>query len=185
MLLIICFQIYDYMKLELVTILRKKFRKIKTQILIRPSKVRRINKNYVERVWYCTGLFSFNSVFIILEILHKNGGDVYLQNLSINTPTQDKQVSSIASILLTIMAEMSNIERQNIQYRLNSGRATYIANGSKLGRKKGSTKTTEQKKQEYSEIISLLKCGYSVRNTAKLTGFGFTTVQRVKTEFGI
>ena len=32
-----------------------------------------------------------------------------------------------------------------IVYRLNSGRESYIANGGKLGRKKGSIKTTEQK----------------------------------------
>lgn len=120
-----------------------------------------------------------------LESLHENGVNVYIQNLSINTLTEDKQVNPIASILLTVMAEMSNIERQNIQYRLNSGRATYIANGGKLGRKRGSTKSLEQKKQEYSEVISLLKRGYSIRNTAKLTGFGSATVQRVKSEFSL
>ena len=54
-----------------------------------------------------------------------------------------------------------------IVYRLNSGRESYIANGGKLGRKKGSIKSTEQKKEEYKEVISLLKRGYSVRNTAK------------------
>ena len=55
----------------------------------------------------------------------------------------------------------------HIVYRLNSGRESYIANGGKLGRKKGSVKTTEQKKEEYKEVISFLKRGYSVRNTAK------------------
>lgn len=120
-----------------------------------------------------------------LETLHENGVNVYVQNLSINTLNENKQVNPIASILLTVMAEMSSIERQNIQYRLNSGRATYIANGGKLGRKKGSTKSLEQKKQEYSEVISLLKRGYSVRNTAKITGFGSATVQRVKSGFNL
>ncbi len=52
-------------------------------------------------------------------------------------------------------------------YRLNSGRDSYIANGGKLGRRKGSCRTTEQKKEEYKEVISFLKRGYSVRNTAK------------------
>ena len=55
----------------------------------------------------------------------------------------------------------------HIVYRLNSGRESYIANGGKLDRKKGSVKTTEQKKEEYKEVISFLKRGYSVRNTAK------------------
>ena len=54
-----------------------------------------------------------------------------------------------------------------IVYRLNSGRDSYIANGGKLGRRKGPCKTKERKKEEYREVISLLKRGYSVRNTAK------------------
>ena len=68
-------------------------------------------------------------------------------------------------------------------YRLNSGRESYIANGGKLGRKKGSVKTTEQKKEEYKEVISFLKRGYSVRNTATLANVSVSTVQRVKREF--
>lgn len=44
-------------------------------------------------------------------------------------------------------------------------------------------KTEEVKKDEYREVIALLKRGYSVRNTAKLTGKGISTVQRIKKEF--
>ena len=68
-------------------------------------------------------------------------------------------------------------------YRLNSGRDSYIANGGKLGRRKGSCKNTERKKEEYKEVISFLKRGYSVRNTAKLSSVSVSTVQRVKREF--
>ena len=78
---------------------------------------------------------------------------------------------------------MSNIERSNIQYRLNSGRQQYINDGGRLGRRKGTVKTAERKKEEYKEVISLLKRGYSIRNTAKLTGFSVQTVQTVKNEF--
>ena len=72
---------------------------------------------------------------------------------------------------------MSNIERSNIQYRLNSGRQQYINRGGKLVRRKGSVKTVEQRKEEYREVISLLKRGYSIRNVARLTGFSIQTVQ--------
>ena len=72
-----------------------------------------------------------------------------------------------------------------IVYRLNSGRDSYIANGGKLGRRKGSCKTTERKKEEYKEVISLLKRGYSVRNTAKLSSVSVSTVQRVKRVFSL
>ena len=78
---------------------------------------------------------------------------------------------------------MSNIERSNIVYRLNSGRSNYIAKGGKLGRKTGSSKTEEKKREEYKEVIQLLKKGYSVRNVAKLQGIGISTVQRVKKIF--
>ena len=44
---------------------------------------------------------------------------------------------------------------------------------------------TERKKEEYKEVISLLKRGYSVRNTAKLSSVSVSTVQRVKREFSI
>ena len=43
----------------------------------------------------------------------------------------------------------------------------------------------EQKKEEYHDIISYLKRGYSIRNVAKLTGKGISTVQRIKAEFNL
>ena len=84
---------------------------------------------------------------------------------------------------VTFCAEMANIERSNIVYRLNSGRDSYIKNGGKLGRKPGSVKTSEQKREEYKDVISLLKKGYSVRNVAKLSSV--STVQRLKQEFNL
>ena len=120
-----------------------------------------------------------------LELLHEAGVSVYIQNLGIYTLNATGEANPIASIMVTVLAEMANIERSNIVYRLNSGRDSYIANGGKLGRRKGSCKTTERKKEEYKEVISFLKRGYSVRNTAKLTSVSVSTVQRVKREFSI
>ena len=118
-----------------------------------------------------------------LEMLHESKVSVYIQNLGLYTVQPNGEVNPIASIMVTVLAEMANIERSNIQYRLNSGRANYISNGGKLGRKTGSTKTEEKKKEEYKETIILLKKGYSVRNIAKLQGIGISTVQRIKNQF--
>ena len=118
-----------------------------------------------------------------LEMLHEAKVSVYIQNLGLYTLQADGKVNPIASIMVTVLAEMANIERSNIQYRLNSGRANYIANGGKLGRKKGSTKSEEKLREEYKETIALLKKGYSVRNVAKLQGIGISTVQRIKKLF--
>ena len=118
-----------------------------------------------------------------LEMLHESKVSVYIQNLGLYTLQPNGEVNPIASIMVTVLAEMANIERSNIQYRLNSGRANYISNGGKLGRKTGSTKTEEKKKEEYKETIILLKKGYSVRNIAKLQGIGISTVQRIKNQY--
>ena len=120
-----------------------------------------------------------------LEILHEAGVSVYIQNLGIYTLQSDASVNPIASIMVTVLAEMANIERSNIAYRLNSGRANYIANGGKLGRKFGSVKSVDKKKEEYKEVIALLKRGYSVRNVAKLCNISASTVQRVKKDFAL
>ena len=118
-----------------------------------------------------------------LEILHDAKVSVYIQNLGLYTLQADGKVNPIASIMVTVLAEMANIERNNIQYRLNSGRANYIANGGRLGRKKGSTKSEEKLREEYKETIALLKKGYSIRNIARLQGIGISTVQRIKNQF--
>jgi DNA invertase Pin-like site-specific DNA recombinase len=118
-----------------------------------------------------------------LERLHEAKVSVYIQNLGIYSLQPNGEVNPIASILITVLAEMGNIERANIQYRLNSGRAQYVMNGGKLGRKTGTIKSDDRKREEYKEVISLLKRGYSIRNTAKITGYSFSTVQRIKNQF--
>ena len=115
-----------------------------------------------------------------LEMLHEAGVSVYIQNLGIYTLQPNGEPNPIASIMVTALAEMANIERSNIVYRLNSARDSYIANGGKLGRRKGSCKTTERKKEEYKEVISFLKRGYSVRNTASLCFHETTTTRQSK-----
>lgn len=118
-----------------------------------------------------------------LEMLHESKVSVYIQNLGIYTLQPNGDVNPIASIMVTVLAEMANIERSNIVYRLNSGRESYIAKGGKLGRKEGSVKTINKKKEEYKEVISLLKKDYSIRNVAQLAKVSISTVQRVKKVF--
>lgn len=77
------------------------------------------------------------------------------------------------------------MERQGIIERLNSGRELYIEKGGRLGRRPGSKKSLEQKREEYKEVISLLRKGYSIRNVAKLTNKSVSTILNVKKEFGI
>ncbi len=120
-----------------------------------------------------------------LDSLHTNKVNVYVQNLGLNTLNENKEINPLASIIITVLAEMSAIERTNIQFRLNSGRQNFIDKGGKLGRKIGSEKSLEKLKEEYKDVIALLKRGYSIRNTAKLSEKSISTIQRVKKTFNI
>lgn len=60
--------------------------------------------------------------------------------------------SMFAPIMLATLATCAQIEMDNIQFRLSSGYKNYKANGGKVGRKKGSIKTTEQKKKNTKRL---------------------------------
>ena len=117
-----------------------------------------------------------------LEMLHEANVSVYIHNLGLYTLQDNGNVNPIASIICTVMSELGSIERSQIVYRLRSGRALYKANGGKFGNE-GYRKPREKKAEEYKDVIGYLRKGYSIRITAKLTGHGMSTVQRVKKEF--
>lgn len=111
--------------------------------------------------------------------------NIYFQkeNLSIFQPDGSK--NPFLNIFISVLGTCAELERENIQYRLNSGRRIYIEKGGTLGRKPGSVKTTEKKEQEYKDVLTYLRKGYGVRVTSKLTNVSESTVGRLKKEFGI
>ena len=111
------------------------------------------------------------------------GINLYIQKEQFNLLGEDGKPSLFAPIMLATLSTCAQLERENITFRLQSGRKQYVAKGGRLGRKPGSIKTVEQKKEEYREAILLLKKGYSIRDVAKLTGKGISTIQRVKKGF--
>ena len=120
-----------------------------------------------------------------LDELTKAGVNVYIQNLPLCTLNEDGQPNPIAKMITAVLSSFAEIERDNIKYRLNSGRKLAKAKGVKMGRKVGSTKSKDQKKEEYSNVIKHLKKGQSIRNTATLCNVSISTVQRVKKEFNL
>jgi len=124
-------------------------------------------------------------VLATVKDLIDSGVNLYMQKEQLTLLDAEGKPTMFAPIMIATLSTCAQLERENIKFRLNSGRKLYIERGGKLGRKAGSIKTTEQKKEEYKDIISYLKRGYSVRNTAKLTNKGISTVQRIKTEFSL
>ena len=96
---------------------------------------------------------------------------------------KEDKPSLLAPVMIAILSTCAQLERDNITFRLNSERKQYVEKGGKLGRPTGSTKSQDKKREEYREVINLLNKGYAIRDVAKLTGKGISTVQRVKKEF--
>ncbi len=124
-------------------------------------------------------------VLATVKDLIDSGINLYMQKEQLTLLDSDGKPTMFAPIMIATLSTCAQLERENIKFRLNSGRKLYIERGGRLGRKVGSVKTIEQKKEEHKDIISYLKRGYSVRNVAKLTNKGISTVQRIKTDFNL
>lgn len=122
-------------------------------------------------------------VLATVKDLVDNGINLYMQKEQLNLLDADGKPTMFAPIMIATLSTCAQLERENIKFRLNSGLKSYVAKGGKVGRKKGSVKTMEQKAEEYRDIIAYLKKGYSIRITAKLCEKSISTVQRVKKDF--
>ena len=81
---------------------------------------------------------------------------------------EDGKENPLLPIYVSALGMVAQVERENIQFRLNSGRKLAIDKGVKMGRKVGSIKSTETKQEEYKEVIKLLKKGLSVANVVAI-----------------
>lgn len=120
-----------------------------------------------------------------IRTLKDNGINAYFQKEGLSLFSADGKENPYLAVMVSVLGVCAQLERENITYRLNSGRAKYIADGGKLGRKVGSVKSKERKQEEYSKVIRSLRNGKSIRDTAAICSVSISTVQRVKKEFAI
>ena len=117
--------------------------------------------------------------------------NIFFQKEGLSIYGPDNNENAYLTIMIAVLGTAAQIERENLHYRLNSGRKVYVdknlaATGkSGLGRKVGYRKPVETKKEEYKEVLKLLRAGYPLRKVAKLTDVSESTVKRLKKEFGI
>lgn len=120
-----------------------------------------------------------------IRTLKDNCINAYFQKEGLSLFSADGKENPYLAVMVSVLGVCAQMERENIAYRLNSGRKLAIEKGVKMGRKVGSVKTKEQKQEEYSKVIRALRAGKSVRDTAKICEVSVSTVQRVKKEFGL
>ena len=126
-----------------------------------------------------------------IRTLKDNGINAYFQKEGLSLFSDSGRESITLAITIAVLCSAAQIERESIHYRLQSGRKVYIekniaATGkSGLGRKVGWRKSVDTKKEEYKEVLKLLKACYPIRKVAKLTDVSESTVKRLKREFCI
>ena len=126
-----------------------------------------------------------------IRTLKDNGINAYFQKEGLSLFSEDGRENIYLAIMISVLSSASQIERENLIFRLKSGRKVYVDKNlattgkSGLGRKVGYRKPVEKKKEEYKEVFKLLKAGYPIRKVAKLTDVSESTVKRLKKEFCI
>ena len=132
-----------------------------------------------------------DEVLANIRFAKENRLNIYFQKEGISIYGADGKENPYLTIMIAVLGTCAQMERESIHYRLQSGRKVYVdkhiaeTGKSGLGRKEGYRKPVETKKEEYKEVLKLLKAGYPIRKVAKLTEVSESTVKRLKKEFAI
>jgi DNA invertase Pin-like site-specific DNA recombinase len=124
-----------------------------------------------------------STILSVIEQMNTIGVSIYIHNYSLETLDAKGNTNPITALLTSVIGSFTQLERENITSRLQSGYKNARANGIKVGRKVNYTKPLETFRQENEEVIKLLRKGYSIRVVARLTSKSLGTVQKVKNSF--
>lgn len=119
-----------------------------------------------------------------VERLEELGVSLYWHQQSIETLLPNGKRNPAAAIMFALLAEMARAERETLAERIKSGMEEARRRGTHLGRPKGSTRPKKDVLKKHNDICRRLREGHSIRHTAKITGKGVSTVQRVKEALG-
>src|SRR5438552_12257970 len=147
----------------------------RAELLARDGKIKKVLVHEISRI------ARRNSVaHRFVETLEDCNVSLYWHAQSIETLLPNGKRNPAAGIMLALLSEMARNESETLRERIKSGLALARNRGVVLGRRKGTTLSREQFLQKHRDIVRRLKAGQSVRNAAKITAKGISTVQRVK-----
>ena len=132
-----------------------------------------------------------DEVLANIRFAKENNLNIYFQKEGISIHGADGKENPYLTIMIAVLGTCAQMERESIHYRLQSGRKVFVDKNlaetgkSGLGRKTGYRKPVEIKKEEYKEVLKLLRANYPIRKVAKLTDVSESTVKRLKREFAI
>lgn len=114
-----------------------------------------------------------------IEELNDKGITLKVDNLGLESLIEGK-VNSAFKLIISVMANIAEMERDTLLERQREGIALAKAKGVYKGREKGSVESHEVFLHKYKDVIKSLKKGNSVRDTSKICKVSPATVQKVK-----
>ena len=107
----------------------------------------------------------------------ESGLNVYFQKEQMSIFTPDGKPHPFLMIFIAVLGTIAEMERENIKFRLQSGRNKYISEGGKCGRE-GYRKSPDEYRRDYPEVFKHLrkKDRLSYDNIAKLCDCSKRTV---------
>lgn len=118
-----------------------------------------------------------------VELLNENKINLKVDNLGISSWANGKP-SSAFKLIISVMANIAEMERETLLERQMEGIAIAKAQGKYKGRMKGAVESDEDFLSKYKEVVKYLKKGHSLRDTARICGVSLGTVQKVKQKSG-
>ena len=120
----------------------------------------------------------------VIQFLNENKVSLYVKNYNLETLDSNGNVNPVASLICTILLEISQMERLTIKERMASGRRQYIERcrreGIKMGRPSTYKKSLDEYKKQYQRELSLIRKGLSLANIAAITGTSISTVAKLR-----
>lgn len=104
--------------------------------------------------------------------------NVFFQKEQMSIFTPDGKPHPFLLVFISILGTIAEMERENIYFRLQSGRDKYIRDGGKMGRKEGYRKKLSDYRRDYPEVYKELrrKDRLSYERIAKLCDVNKRTV---------
>ena len=120
-----------------------------------------------------------NDIINTLSYFNSKGVTLRVDNLGLESITLGK-VNPTFNLIISVMANVAQMERETLLERQREGIAIAKANGIYKGRIKGSTESDADVLAKYKDVAKFLKMGKSLRDVKSRCGIALGTVQKVK-----
>lgn len=118
-------------------------------------------------------------ILTVIDIFNTHKVRLYIENIGLYSLVNDKP-NSVFSMIVSVLANIAEIELNNMRERQRDGIEIAKRKGVYTGRVKGSKMSDEELLQKYKTVVKELRRGESLRRAAKLGGCSLGTAQKIK-----